>query len=210
LQSVAEKNAKQFETQATELNIKLEQAQREIQELNNTKNRGLTEVTELARKLEENEGQVIQLGKAKQALAKSLEEARAAVEEESRLRLKAQAEARNFHADLEQLRQQLEEEQNAKADFQRLLQKANSEAVSWKQKFDSGAGGVKSEEVEELKKKLGAKLLDTESQLEAALSKVTGLEKSNYRLRAELEDMSIEVERVCIFINAFKVMVIRI
>jgi len=76
------------------------------------------------------------------------------------------------------------------------VQKANSEAALWKQKCESGEGGVRSEELDELKKKFTARLMETESQLEAALSKAASMDKVNHRLRAELEDMSVEVERV--------------
>jgi len=47
-------------------------------------------------------------------------------------------------ADLDQLREQLEEEQSGRADMQRALQKANAEAQQWKQKCESGEGGVRS------------------------------------------------------------------
>jgi len=92
----------------------------------------------------------------------------------------------------------VEEEQIGRADLQRLVQKANSEAAVWKQKCESGEGGVRSEELEEMKKKFTARLMDTESQLEAALSKAAGLDKTNHRLRSELEDLTIEVERVSV------------
>jgi len=91
---------------------------------------------------------------------------------------------------------QVEEEQSGRADLQRLVQKANSEAALWKQKCESGEGGVRSEELDEIKKKFTARLMETESQLEAALSKAASMDKANHRLRAELEDMSVEVERV--------------
>lgn len=90
----------------------------------------------------------------------------------------------------------MEEEQSGRADLQRLVQKANSEAALWKQKCESGEGGVRSEELDEIKKKFTARLMETESQLEAALSKAASMDKANHRLRAELEDMSVEVERV--------------
>ena len=90
----------------------------------------------------------------------------------------------------------MEEEQIGRADLQRLVQKANGEATMWRQKCESGEGGVRSEELEEMKKKFTAKLMETESQLEAALSKAASMDKANHRLRAEMEDMSVEVERV--------------
>ena len=66
---------------------------------------------------------------------------------------------------------------------------------------ESGEGGVRSEELDELKRKLNAKLQDTESQLESALGKAASAEKANQRLRGELEDLTIEVERVSIYIK---------
>lgn len=180
----------------SELNAKFEQSQRESQELNSSKGRAQAENADLLRKLEEAESQLNQLSKARQALAKSLEETKAALEEENRLRTKLQSESRNLQGDVDQLRDQLEEEQSGRADLQRLLQKANSEAATWKQKLASGEGGVRSEELEDLKRKLNAKLQDTEAQLEAALSKAASLDKANGRLRGELEDLTIEVERV--------------
>ena len=90
----------------------------------------------------------------------------------------------------------MEEEQGGRAELQRLLQKANAEAVLWKQKCESGEGGVRSEEVEDLKRKLTIRLQDAESQMDASTQKAAGLEKANQKLRGELEDLTIEIDRV--------------
>jgi len=76
------------------------------------------------------------------------------------------------------------------------VQKANAEMQQWKQKCERGEGGVRSEEMEEMKRKLTAKVQDAESQLEAATTKLSSLEKANHRLKAELEDATVEMERV--------------
>ena len=112
------------------------------------------------------------------------------------MRSKLQGEVRNLQADLDQLREQLEEEQEGRADLQRALTKANNEVSVWRQKFESGEGGVRSEELDDLKRKMNAKLADAESQLEAAQSKCSSLEKAKNRLQGELEDVMIEMERV--------------
>ena len=65
----------------------------------------------------------------------------------------------------------------------------------WKQKFESGEGGVRSEEMEEMKRKLNARLQEAEQQLEAAHTKINSLEKVKGRLNGEIEDLMIEVER---------------
>lgn len=187
---------KVLEAQMAEINAKLEHSQKELADLNSAKARALSESSDIARQLEEAESQLSQLTKAKQALAKQLEETKAALEEESRLRTKLQSENRNLQADLGRLKEQMEEELEARADLQRLLTKANNEAALWRQKCESGEGGVRSEEMEELKRKLNAKIQELESQLEAAHSKASSLEKVKVRLQGELEDLMVEVERV--------------
>jgi len=199
-QSNADKATKLLEAQIAELTAKLEQALREIQELSNQKSKSLAENVDVGRKLEEAESELNQLGKAKQAMAKSLEEAKSALEEENRIRTKLQGESRNLQGDLDHIREQLEEEQGARSDAQRLITKANTEAATWRKKLESGEGGVSSEALDELKRKLSVKLQETEAQLEAAVLKANSLDKANHRLRGELEDLGLEVERVSITI----------
>lgn len=195
-QGNADKIAKQLEGQLSELNAKYEQAARDILELNSQKSRSAAECAEHSRQLEEAESQVNQLTKAKQALTKQLEEAKAALEEESRLRAKLQGDVRNLQADLDHLKEQLEEEQEGRGDLQRALAKANNEVAIWRHKCESGEGGVRSEEMEEAKRKFNAKIQELEAQLEAAVAKASSLEKAKNRLQGELEDLTIEVERV--------------
>jgi len=110
----------------------------------------------------------------------------------------------NVHqADLDQLREQLEEEQEGRSDLQRMLTKANNEMAVWRHKCESGEGGVRSEEMEELKRKMNAKIMELEAQLEASQSKASSMEKAKNRLQGELEDLSIEVERVREFLCIF-------
>lgn len=77
-----------------------------------------------------------------------------------------------------------------------MLTKANNEMAVWRHKCESGEGGVRSEEMEELKRKMNAKIMELEAHLEAAQSKASSMEKVKNRLQGELEDLTIEVERV--------------
>ena len=104
---------------------------------------------------------------------------------------------RNLQAVVDQLREQLEEEQEGRAELQRQLTRANNEAAVWRQKFESGEGGIRPEELEDLKKKLGARILDGEAQLEAAVAKAIGLEKAKSRSQMEIDALVAEVEKVC-------------
>jgi peptidoglycan hydrolase CwlO-like protein len=112
------------------------------------------------------------------------------------LLLLQQAEHRSLQGDLEHVREQYEEEQENRANLQRLLQKAQNEANEWKRKAESGEGGVRSEEFDDLKKKLGARIADLEGQLEAANAKANSLEKARSRLQGEIDDIVVEMERV--------------
>jgi len=106
------------------------------------------------------------------------------------------ADLRGLQTTTERLREQLDEEQETRADLQRQLTRANSEAATWRQKFEAGEGGIRPEELDELKKKLGARIQDGEAQLEAALGKVVGLEKAKNRSQMEVEALVAELEKV--------------
>jgi len=77
-----------------------------------------------------------------------------------------------------------------------MLTKANNEMAVWRHKCESGEGGVRSEEMEELKRKMNAKVMELEAALEAAQTKASSMEKVKNRLQGELDDLTIEVERV--------------
>lgn len=84
--------------------------------------------------------------------------------------------------DLDGLREQLEEESDAKTDLQRQLSRANAEANQWRVKFES-EGMSRAEELEEIRRKLTIKLQESENNLDAAQSKISGLEKTKSRLQ---------------------------
>ena len=56
-------------------------------------------------------------------------------------------------------------------------------------------GLARSEELEEAKRRLAAKLTEAEEQVEAALAKCNSLEKVKARLQGEVEDLMVDVER---------------
>lgn len=51
----------------------------------------------------------------------------------------------------------------------------------WRQKLESGEGGVRSEEMDELRRKMNAKLQEAEAAAEAAQAKASSLEKVKNR-----------------------------
>ena len=105
----------------------------------------------------------------------------------------------------------IEEEQDSKAELQKQLVNAKSEAANWKNKFDSEAT-PRIEELEDAKyvyliskhksvwyycrRKLQAKLKEQEEAHSSLESKYGSLEKTKARIAAELEDVNLDLEKV--------------
>jgi len=99
-------------------------------------------------------------------------------------------------ATIEQLKEQLEDSRETTADIQRQLTKAVGETAALRQKAEMAEEGIKPEEMEDLKRKMGVRLQDSESQLEAALTKAVSMEKAKNRLQVELEALAEDLEKV--------------
>ena len=56
----------------------------------------------------------------------------------------------------------------------------------WRRKCESGEGSVRSEELDELKRKMNARLAEAEAQLEAAISKASSMEKAKHRYEFQI------------------------
>merc|ERR1739848_220365 len=78
--------------------------------------------------------------------------------------------------------------------LQRNLTKSNNEVIYWRNKYETDAI-QRTEELEEAKKKLVARLQESEEQVEAAQSRCGSLEKTKNRLQGEVEDLSADLER---------------
>ena len=77
--------SKQVEAQMAELNARIEEGNRTIQELQSSKQRAQAENSDLTRQLEDAESRVSQLTKERQSLLSQLEEAKRALEDETRV-----------------------------------------------------------------------------------------------------------------------------
>jgi len=97
---------------------------------------------------------------------------------------------------IDQLKEQMEDEQVTQSDIQRQLVKANSEAAALRSKAEAAESAVRPEELEDVKRKMGSRIQDSETQLEVALSKAITMEKAKNRLQAELEGLAEEFEKV--------------
>ncbi|CAH2096536.1 unnamed protein product [Euphydryas editha] len=196
-----EKIVKQLQHQLNEVQSKADEANRTLNDLDAAKKKLSIENSDLLRQLEEAESQVSQLSKIKVSLTTQLEDTKRLADEEARERATLLGKFRNLEHDLDNIREQVEEEAEGKADLQRQLSKANAEAQLWRSKYES-EGVARSEELEEAKRKLQARLAEAEETIESLNQKVVALEKTKQRLATEVEDLQLEVDRATAIANA--------
>merc|ERR1719420_874749 len=97
--------------------------------------------------------------------------------------------------DLENLREKLENEAMRKSDALKALSKSQAEIQLWKSRFETeGMGRI--EELEGARNKLQSKIVENEELVDVLTTKVANAEKSKGRLATDLDDISMEYERV--------------
>ena len=82
---MSEKMSKQVEAQMSELNARIDEQNRTIQDLQNGKARAQQENSDLNRQLEDAESRISQLNKERQSLMAQLEDAKRSLEDETRV-----------------------------------------------------------------------------------------------------------------------------
>lgn len=101
----------------------------------------------------------------------------------------------NLEIELESVRVQLEEEIEARLDLERQLSGANSSVMTWKSKYEAESL-ARTEEVEEIRRKLTIRITEIEEQYNALIVKCSSLEKQRSRLQSEIEVLIIDLEKV--------------
>nr|CDJ95284.1 Myosin and Myosin head and Myosin tail domain containing protein [Haemonchus contortus] len=189
-----ERLAKQYEVQVAELQQKVDEQSKQLSEFTTSKGRLLNDNGDLLRQVEELEIQLNTVNRAKAGFSSQLTEAKKAAEDETRERHDLNATCKNLEHEIEQCLEMLEEEINSKDDTQRQLSRINSEISQWKARYE-GEGLVGSDELEDLKRKQMARVMDLQEALSAAQNKVISLEKAKARLLQDTEDARSDVDR---------------
>uniref|UniRef100_A0A8C1YYN3 Myosin, heavy chain 7B, cardiac muscle, beta b n=1 Tax=Cyprinus carpio TaxID=7962 RepID=A0A8C1YYN3_CYPCA len=194
--ATTEKMCRLYEDQLNESKTKVEELQRQLMDVTSQKARAQTESgqSEVSRRLEEREVLVMQLQRTKSALTQSMEELKKQLEEECKAKNSLAHAVQSSRHDCELLREQFEEEQEAKSELQRALSKANAEIAQWRTKYETDAI-QRTDELEDAKKKLVARLQSSEEAVEASNAKCASLEKTKHRLQTEIEDLMVDLER---------------
>merc|ERR1712183_1224722 len=133
--------------------------------------------------------------KAKISVTTQLEDTKSLSDAESKDRASLLTKYKMMSTDLENLREKLENEAMRKSDALKALSKAQAETQLWKSRFETeGMGRI--EELEGARNKLQAKIVENEELVDVLTTKVANAEKSKGRQAADLDDISMEYERI--------------
>ncbi|KAF6357277.1 sarcomeric myosin [Rhinolophus ferrumequinum] len=190
----AEAHVRKLEDNLAEANAKVAELERNQAEINAIRTRLQAENSELSREYEESQSRLNQILRIKTSLTSQVDDYKRQLDEESKSRSTAVVSLANTKHDLDLLKEQLEEEQGGKSELQRLVSKLNTEVTTWRTKYETDAI-QRTEELEETKRKLAARLQEAEEAAEAAQARAASLEKNKQRLQAEVEDLTIDLEK---------------
>merc|ERR1711863_173727 len=190
-----DKQGKLLQAAIVDANTRLDEMARALNEAESTKKRLQVENQDLNRQIEELENAIANMNKAKISVTTQLEDTKALSDAEAKDRASLLTKYKMMSTDLENMREKLENEAMRKSDALKALSKAQAEIQLWKSRFETeGMGRV--EELEAARNKLQAKIVESEELVDVLATKVANAEKSKGRLATDLDDISMEYERV--------------
>merc|ERR1712240_241167 len=176
-----DKTGKLLQGSIVDSNTRLDEMARALNEAESTKKRLQVENQDLNRQIEELEAAIANMNKGKISVSTQLEDTKSLADAEAKDRAALLTKFKMMSTDLENLREKLENEAMRKSDAMKALSKAQAEIQLWKSRYETeGMGRI--EELEGARAKLQAK--------------VANAEKSKGRLGSDLDDISMEYERV--------------
>merc|ERR1712227_892913 len=190
-----DKQGKLLQAAIVDSNTRLDEMARALNEAESTKKRLQVENQDLNRQIEELENAIANMNKAKISVTTQLEDTKALADAEAKDRASLLTKYKMISTDLENLREKLENEAMRKSDALKALSKSQAEIQLWKSRFETeGMGRI--EELEGARNKLQSKIVENEELVDVLSAKVANAEKSKGRLSTDLDDLSMEYERV--------------
>merc|ERR1712147_139671 len=190
-----DKSGKLLQGSIVDSNTRLDEMTRALNEAESTKKRLQVENQDLNRQIEELENAIANMNKAKISVTTQLEDTKALADAEAKDRAALLTKYKMMSTDLENLREKLENEAMRKSDALKALSKSQAEIQLWKSRYETeGMGRI--EELEGARNKLQSKIVENEELVDVLSTKVANAEKSKGRLATDLDDISMEYERV--------------
>merc|ERR1711981_1104488 len=190
-----DKSGKLLQGSIVDSNTRLDEMARALNEAESTKKRLQVENQDLNRQIEELEAAIANMNKGKISVTTELEDTKSLADAEAKDRAALLTKFKMMSTDLENLREKLENEAMRKSDAMKALSKAQAEIQLWKSRYETeGLGRI--EELESARNKLQAKIVENEELVDVLTTKVANAEKSKGRQAADLDDLSMEYERI--------------
>merc|ERR1711971_575158 len=193
--SELDKNGKLLQGNIVDANTRLDEMARALNEAESSKKRLQVENQDLSRQIDELEAAIANMNKGKISVTTQLEDTKALADTESKDRSSLLTKYKMMATDLENLREKMENEAMRKSDSLKALSKAQAEIQLWKSRFET-EGMDRIEELEGARNKLQSKIVENEELVDVLTTKVANAEKSKGRLATDLDDISMEYERV--------------
>merc|ERR1711990_1044279 len=181
-------NKKMLET-LNAINKKVDDANLTLGDFASNKNKISCENSDLLRIVGDLDNNLNILAKQKAALAAQLNDVKALCDNEARERGLLLGRFRNLEHELDGAREALDEQVASRDNTLRLVAKAEGEAQSWRQKYETDAV-AKGEELEMTKMKLTARLTEAEAACDNLSAKLAQIEKAKAKIAGEIADMT--------------------
>jgi len=190
-----DKQGKLLQGSIVDANSRLDEMARALNEAESSKKRLQVENQDLNRQIEELEAGIANGNKGKISLTTQLEDTKALADAEAKDRAALLTKYKCMSTDLENLREKIENEHMRKSDALKALSKAQAEIQLWRSRYETEGMG-KIDELEGARSKLQARIVESEENVDALTTKIANVEKSKARLAADLDEVSMEYERV--------------
>jgi len=178
-----------------ESHTKLDELARAMNEADSSKKRLTVENQDLNRQIEELENAIASTNKSKVSLSTQLEDTKRLADSEAKDRSSLLTKYKHMSTDLESIKEKIENEHIKKSDSLKSLSKAQAEIQLWRSRYETeGMGRV--DELEGANTKLRTRVAEGEETVDSLQTKLANVEKTKQRLAQELEEMSMEYERV--------------
>jgi len=175
------------------LKIQVEDLTRGNNELNGLKARLTQENFDLQRQVQDLDAQAGALSKAKSSLQVTLDDYKNRLDEEGRQNQNLTIQINNIQIEFDNLNARYEEESEAGAGLRAQVSKFQSELTVLRSKYDKDMMS-KCEELEDLRRRLNARIAELEDAAEQARARAGKLEKEKVKMSVEIRELTVELE----------------
>lgn len=195
LKAMAHANAKAegLDDQVRRLKAQVDELTRANNDMNGLKARLTQENFDLQRTVQDLDAQAGALAKAKSSLQIQLDDYKNRLDEESRTSNQLTIQINSLQIEFDNLSARYEEEVEGAGGMRGAVSKLQAELGSLRSKYDKEMM-MKAEEMEDLRRRLNARIVELEDACEQARNRAAKMEKEKTKLSIEIREITVELE----------------